>query len=454
MQSGSYLGVLRRWWFTLVAATVVGALAGWLVAGILPVSHRSETRLLVGPVNADFDTIRAAAELTRTYADLATSSDILSSAIESGGLPLSVDALREAVRAIPNERTRIITISTELPSADEAVRAADATSQALIAYAAAGAQRPEGELRIVDGATAAISATPGRTALAVVLAAVGALLGALLLVILIEWLDSTLRDAGQVRRLAGRAFAGEIPISRQRDAQSTLNHGADPHYLGLLGDLHGSDRRAVHSILVLSADGPFDAADAAQRIAAAAASLGIGASLIEAGSGPITGDVADAAAAAGLVDGGVIDSDAAVAIRDEILRSADMLIVVGGSALGNYAAPIWARAVDRVLLVVRLGRAKRDPMRQAIDRLDAVPGARTSVVAASVRGRRRRGSTVNAALDEPALERTDGPEAASVREPLASIETLPDEASAVRRGANPRAGRAGRRRRHLGRQAP
>ena len=393
MQSGSYLGVVRRWWFTLLAATAVGAMAGWLVAGALPDTYRSESRILVGPINADFDTIRAAAELTRTYADVATSSEVLSAAISSSGIAATTEVLRDALQVIPNEQTRIITVSVDLPTADEATRAAGGVAQALVAYTAAGAERPEGELRIIDGATPAVSAAPGRTALVVVLAALGALLGALLLVLLIEALDTTLRDAGQIRRIAGNSYAGELPIGRTSGSH-VMGGFAEPAYVEALGDLRGTTRRPMRSVLVLSAGAADAALSVAEGLGDAAAALGLNAVLYwteppwqdrPIGTRPGGASPQDAATSAIVRDPG-----AAAALRDELLRSADLLVVVGGQALETYSAPMWARAVDRSIIVARLGAARRDRLQSSIHRLLSVPGASVTVFAGTRRGRSKR----------------------------------------------------------------
>ena len=393
MQFGGYLGVVRRWWFTLLAAMAVGAIAGWLVAGALPPSFRSETRLLVGPINADFDTLRASTELTRTYAEVATTSEVLTTAIGTGGLSLTVEALAEAVESTPNEQARMVTISAELRSPDEAARAADAVAQALITYTSAGAQRPEGELRVVDRASEAPSGAPQRTALIVVLAALGAVLGAMLLVLLIEALDSTVRDTQQVRRLAGSAFLGTVPLPApgSRSGGPVSN---DPRHLELLGDLLGSAKRQPKAILILGADHVGDADEMTEALAAHLAALETRVCVIDASETDREWLPASSPGNSGgpfvIRARNVRDPSVATELRADALKEADVVLINGGSAKGSFGAPLWARAVDRVLLIARVGGAHRDSLLDALHRLTAVAGTPTSVVAAT--GRRQKGT--------------------------------------------------------------
>ncbi len=62
MELSGYLAIARRWWWTLLIATWVAGLSGYVVASGLPRTYEAEVRLLVGPFNTDLNTQRAAGQ--------------------------------------------------------------------------------------------------------------------------------------------------------------------------------------------------------------------------------------------------------------------------------------------------------------------------------------------------------------------------------------------------------
>src|SRR3954453_18653453 len=64
---------VRRWWWLLLACSLVGALGAWVVASSATKTYEAEAKLLVGPVSGDYPTLQAAGALGRTYAELAHS---------------------------------------------------------------------------------------------------------------------------------------------------------------------------------------------------------------------------------------------------------------------------------------------------------------------------------------------------------------------------------------------
>ena len=83
MELTGYLAVARRWWWTLLVATWVAAMAGLLVATRITPTYEAQAQLLVGPINTDSDTLRASGLLVQTYA-------------LTGDLPASRSAVRDA----------------------------------------------------------------------------------------------------------------------------------------------------------------------------------------------------------------------------------------------------------------------------------------------------------------------------------------------------------------------
>ena len=65
-----FLTVLRRWRGMLAAAALTAGVIGYLVASSGTPTYEARSVLLVGPINTDLDTLRAAGQLAHTYAEL------------------------------------------------------------------------------------------------------------------------------------------------------------------------------------------------------------------------------------------------------------------------------------------------------------------------------------------------------------------------------------------------
>ena len=142
MDGNIFLPLIRRWALLLVVAAGAAGLVGFVAASRMSPTYESRARLLVGPLNADIDTLRASGELTRTYAELATGTQVLDGAAAAMGGSVTRDDLRRSVQANANDVTRILTIraTSRLPAL--AARAADAVAQELIRLTSAPPAAP------------------------------------------------------------------------------------------------------------------------------------------------------------------------------------------------------------------------------------------------------------------------------------------------------------------------
>src|SRR5215208_1836330 len=104
---------VRRWWWMLVVGALAAGVIANVVASRMQPTYAADARLLVGPINADKDTLLASGQLARTYAELATSRPVLESAITDSGVPTTVRRLTEDVTTTSNDVNRIVTISVE-----------------------------------------------------------------------------------------------------------------------------------------------------------------------------------------------------------------------------------------------------------------------------------------------------------------------------------------------------
>jgi capsular polysaccharide biosynthesis protein len=203
LEFASYLSIARRWWWTLLVSTWVAALAGFLLGSQIPPTYESRVRVLVGPVNADLNTIRASGFLVLTYAELAVSQPLIESTITELGLSDDPSSLRRRIHTTANDSTRLLTVTVDDGDPKRAAAIANGLVNELVQFAGRGISRPEGELTVTDFAEVPTSPTSPNLPLVVVLAGAAGLLGALVLVVLLEHLNPSVSSESDLAGVVG-----------------------------------------------------------------------------------------------------------------------------------------------------------------------------------------------------------------------------------------------------------
>ena len=436
MHVSTYLDLARRWWFTLLVATWVAGVAGYLVASQVPPTFEARSQLLVGPVNTDFNTLRASGQVAQTYAALATSTATLDQAIERVGAPLTSVELSEATRATASEVTRILSIRVQHGDPNLAAAMANGVGDVLVAAANEGTIRPEGQLTLVEAAVPPTSPIAPAVSLIAMLAAVAGLLVALILASLVEHLSATIRGPGELEDAEdGVPLLGAVPRSpragrrdRGRGRGIVVEDQPDSpaaralHVAASKIDLvhPGGDHR---SLLVTAAAAEEDTGTLAANLAAAAAEGPGRVVVIDAGGGlEVLGDPGPEAAfrvvtppEAGF---GRDDAAAARAMIERELASASLVIVAGPPVLGNPSALPWARATDAAVVVVHRDQTGRADLRQALDSLRFVGATVIGTVFLHERVAR---FAAPAPAPTPTPTSTPPPTPAGTREPRGSV---------------------------------
>lgn len=235
----NFLGAAKRWWWLLlIAAALAGGMA-YLVTSGVPPTYEAETRLLVGPVSGDKDTLTAAGQLSQTYAALVTSERVLAATKKETGLSLSLSRLRSKVDVNANAVTRILTIRVSDGSASVAATLANTLAAELTVFVEKGLGLPAGgaatgttsstdtsatttggetggtqstqaqasaalasQVHVIDKATPASKPVGAATYLIVPGAAIAGVIGALALLVALDLLGSGVRDREELSRLA------------------------------------------------------------------------------------------------------------------------------------------------------------------------------------------------------------------------------------------------------------
>ena len=427
---GGYLSIARRWWRTLFFATLVAALSGFVLAARIPPTYEAEALLLVGPINSDLDTVRAAAQLAETYAALGTSQQVLGTTIQRLGLATDPDRFDRDVTVSANQLTRTITIRVGLHDPQLAADAANSLGQELQALAAGDVDRPEGELRFIDPATPPTAPSAPQIYVIVGLTAMAGLVAAAVLITLLEAVLDSVKDRAELERLTV-PYLATIPVT-----PVTWHPNAEGEILDVTTAEAGSNKAAValdilttsvleradrpiRSLFVVGAQDDALNVDAAAHIAAAAASAGRRVALVDVSNRipttvewlePGTRDLTDvgdrqsigqpsdwqrANASRFAVTGlhpDLFDFGRPAEVLATLLRDASFIVVHGAPLSGSPESITWARVSDAALIVVRLNQTKRARVHATIEELETlgVPIVGTILIRGARRARRLR----------------------------------------------------------------
>jgi capsular polysaccharide biosynthesis protein len=454
-----YLAVARRWWWTLLVATWVAGVSGYVVASQIPPTYEAESQLLVGPYNTDRDTLAASGDLVQTYSQLVTTTPLLESAIRETGAELSPAELGLATRVTASDTTRFLTIRVQDTNPTMAANLANALAGQIQLLASRGTTRPEGQIQPVDIAVPPTDPIAPQKSLIVGLAALAALIGAMVLVMLVEYLSAAVRSEDELTRLTGLPHLGNVDISRSLPSSDrglldkAPESAAAAAYRLVLAKAAFQERgRAARSIVVVGAGSDSSSSQVAANLAAITARSGRQVVLVDYDGSDTsvsrifglmdrTGvtDLVDASPADvssrlvrvsstlrvlpfGQSDDPDTDVDRASAVIRSLTEVADLVMINGGALHLSAGALAWAQAADTAILVAVRDQARRDDVEYAAESLRLVGvDAAGSVLAERKRGLGR-GRARSSERPRPA---TPPPAAEPVHEPLRPIRDTP-----------------------------
>lgn len=407
MELSGYFAVARRWWWTLLVAAWVAGLAGYYVASRIPPTYESSVQLLVGPINTDAQTVGASAKLIQTYAQVITTPTILDPTIKARGLAMPSGLLAVNTRVTANVDTRILSIRVQDGDAQQAADLANEMATQLVEFTNAGVSRPEGTLVVVRFAEVVLDPVAPQISLIVLLATMAGIIAAIILVLLIEYFGRSIRNREELARLTGAPVLGSVPapsksLPHPNDLADDTSSAATAYRLLAGRIVYGEADDVLRSLAVVDVQSDTGAAVVAINLGRALARLGRRVVVIDSGSRstlaqlygiePVPGVrdvlsreaqarsavrvIADRLALmpAGYEGSEIVDPERAGALINELLASADVVIVAAPPVQAGPAALSWARAVDGTVLVARRDHARREDAEAAAETLVHVGG--------------------------------------------------------------------------------
>jgi tyrosine-protein kinase len=409
VELAGYLAVARRWWTTLLIATWVAGLAGYLIASGVPPTYEGRTNLLVGPVVGNVDVMRAAGAISYTYAELATAEPALAKA--RAALALPAETLIVA-RAIPNETTRVLEIRAEHGDPGVAAAIANFLAANLIDTEAAGVILPEGELSVIEEAAPnPVPIAPQVTLIAMIAAATG-LLAAVVLVLLVEYFGNTINSVRELTEVAKVPFHGTAALGHRfrpsPELPSIVEANPDSRAAAAVRMLatkiaYTEPEKPTSSALILGTAPHDGSADLALGIATTLARAGRRVLLVDANEE--TGELSQLLG----IDGSpglaellenpqlatdrlvmtrprgpavlsrgqnarvdLVDPDTAKRLVERLTHEYEIVFFTGAPIQLSGNVLVWARSTEAVLVAVERDRAKRDDVAYALENLAAV----------------------------------------------------------------------------------
>jgi polysaccharide biosynthesis transport protein len=443
LELSGYLATARRWWWTLLVATWIAGLAGYLVATRIPPTYEARALMLVGPYEGDLNTLRASGQLALTYADLVTTVPRLEAAIAQVGTNLTPADLKAATRVTANDTTRTLTIRAQHGNPKTAAELANALAGQLTALVSLGTGRPEGQLQVMEFASEPTTPVAPQVSLIAILTALAGFLGALVVVVLIEYIGATVRSRDDVTRIVPVPFLGQIEGQRSSQPGRGLvverlpaSRLASSYRIVATRVVFADSDEPVQSLLMVGAQSGDGTGETAVNVAAALATSGRRTVLIDGddvdGEATSLLGLEDRPGLAEVIRGQAdlssvvlahgadlhvvpvgrsslasLDDGAVRRIMQRLLADHDLVIVAGPPTLGSAEALVYARASDASVVVVRRDQTKRDALAHAVESLTLV-GANVLGVVLDARsgGRFRRAETGPSAppVFQPATE--------------------------------------------------
>jgi len=206
--------MIRRWWWVLVAATLAGGALGYGLSLQIDPTYEARTTLLVTQRQTEgvvqLNDIQTAERMANTFSRLVTLRPVLERAVAEGALPYTAGELDDRVAVSNPAGTQLLEVTARAGDADIAARIANTVAAAFISSNEAERTSRPGTVSVVEEAIPPASPVSPQPVLNAILAAVLAIGAAGAAVLLIEYLDDTVKGPEEAQEITGLPTLGRI----------------------------------------------------------------------------------------------------------------------------------------------------------------------------------------------------------------------------------------------------
>jgi capsular exopolysaccharide synthesis family protein len=224
----------RRWWWVLVLSLVVGAAAGYGVSLLISPTYNARATLLVvqqqNPTVVQLNDLQTSERLANTFTKVVTLRPVLERAISDSGLDLTPGQLEQRLRITNPETTQLLEIQASAGTPEAARDTANAVADAFIAYTSETELAAQtGAVTVLERAEAPGAPVSPRKTLNAVLGGILALIVAAGVILLLEYLDDTVKSAEQILDVSGLPTLGHVEqFSRGKQPMEALQAANKP----------------------------------------------------------------------------------------------------------------------------------------------------------------------------------------------------------------------------------
>lgn len=407
--------IRRRWWILAIAA-LVGIFVGNLASNLATREYTATTRLFVaatgGPSSSEaFTGGQFSEQRAESYAQMINSQQLTKRVVDELKLPMSAEALSSEVTAAIVPRTVLLDVSATDPSPDRAAAIANSLADAFIQYAGpletpAGQSTPRSTITVVSRAQVPLFPSSPNVGLNAVYGCIGGILLGLVGLALVPVFSRRINSAEELGRFTGAPTVGPI-ITPDRNVDASMDRfdawrpaeTEELRRLRVYVDAHDPPPQVV---LIAPASSGDAATTLGIGLAAAFSEAGRTTALIVADSTLDAGWFGledDAAGLADLLDGGssfddvlhstarpnlavvppgrtpvlesLLSSAAMSAFVDNVRKEYDRVVIVTASVNDSSAASVVSAIVDADLLVVHRSKTRRGEIAKAMSELKA-----------------------------------------------------------------------------------
>ncbi len=433
MEMTRVLGILQRWWWVLLLGIVVGGGAGFVISKAMTPIYQASASLLVNQTQTPgvlaYNDVLTSERLTKTYRELVTQRPVLEEVVERVGEPLDAETLRDMISVSVVRDTQLLLLSVESDDPIEATILANATAEAFISQNDDADVSRVGTVSVVEPAAVPASPVKPRVTVNVVLGLLAGLIIAAGLVLLMEYLDDTVKSEQDVERVSGLATLGVVMrFGRRAPRQPVSGCGSQnpvaEAYRSIRTSVQFATMERSGQVLLVTSANPLEGkSTTAANLAVTMAQAGKRVVLVDADlrrptlhqvfnvenragltSALLTGNGADpyvqptayenlCLLASGPIPPNPSELLASTRMRElvEALRGqADIVIVDSPPALMITDATLLAALVDGTIVVTEAGRTRSAALRHTVDGLSRATDGLLGVVLNKIGSRRTR----------------------------------------------------------------
>jgi capsular exopolysaccharide synthesis family protein len=226
VEAARLLAILRRWWWLLLLGLAVGGSASFLVSKAMTPIYRASTTLLVNqtqtPGVVAYNDILTSERLTKTYSELVTKRPVLEAVVGSVPQLKDAESLRGMISVSVVRDTQLLSLSVESADPVQATVVANATAQAFIDQNGITDLSRTGSVSVVEPAVTPTTPVKPQVTLNVLLGVIAGLLMAGGLVLLMEYLDDTVKSEQDVERVAGLTTLGMVVRFGRKESRQPM----------------------------------------------------------------------------------------------------------------------------------------------------------------------------------------------------------------------------------------